>query len=407
LSEHIDVHGPPPTLGGADGPALIETVARSGLRGRGGAAFPTAMKLAAVERSRHSSVVVANGAEGEPASAKDRLLLERSPHLVLDGALLAAQTVGARHVILCIRQNAPRAWASVAEAVTDREAAGMLPAQVQLVATPNCYLAGEESALVRYLNGGPAKPTFVPPRPFERGVAKQPTLVQNVETLSHLALIARHGADWFRQTGTAQEPGTILVTLSGAVTDPGVYEIELGTSLVDLLGAAGGTTEPVRAVLLGGYFGSWLDVEVARDLLLHEEHLRPLGGGLGSGVIVLLPDSACGVAESARIAAYLAREAAGQCGPCTNGLGAIADGIAGIAEGKGRPTVEEDLDRWSALVRGRGACHHPDGAIRFVLSALDVFADEFAEHGRRGPCPLCTATSYLPVPEPKRARRLR
>jgi NADH:ubiquinone oxidoreductase subunit F (NADH-binding) len=406
LPEHVDLHGPPPTLGSADGSTLIEMVAHSGLRGRGGAAFPTATKLAAVKQSSGSAVVVVNGAEGEPASAKDQWLLERSPHLVLDGALLAAQAVGAGDVIVCIRQGAVGAWKSIAEAVAERDAARTLPARVRLVATPNRYLAGEESALVRLLDGGPAKPTFVPPRPFERGVARQPTLVQNVETLSHLALIARHGADWFRQAGTAQEPGTALVTLSGAVTDPGVYEIGFGTSLRDLLGASGGTTEPVRAVLLGGYFGSWLDVDLACDLRLHEEHLRPLGGGLGSGVIVVLPDSACGVAESARVAAYLAREAAGQCGPCTNGLGAIADAIVRMAQGRAGPTVEEDLDRWGALVPGRGACHHPDGAIRFVLSALDVFADEFAEHRRRGPCPHCAAPPLLPIPAPGRKRRL-
>jgi NADH:ubiquinone oxidoreductase subunit F (NADH-binding) len=406
LSDHVEIHGPPPTLGGADRSTFIEMVAKSGLRGRGGAAFPTATKLAAVERSG-SAVVVVNGAEGEPASAKDRWLMESSPHLVLDGALLAAEAVGADDVIVCIRQAAASAWESVAQAVADREAARMLPAQVRLISTPNSYLAGEESALVRFLNGGPAKPSFVPPRPFQRGVARRPTLVQNVETLSHLALIARHGPDWFRRAGTAQEPGTALVTLSGAVTDPGVYEIGFGTSLVDLLGAAGGTTGPVRAVLLGGYFGSWLDTDAARDLLLHEEHLRPLGGGLGSGVIVVLPDSACEVAETARVISYLAREAAGQCGPCTNGLTAVANGVVEMARGTADPMIEESLERWSAVVPDRGACNHPNGAIRFVLSALTVFSEEFAEHRRRGPCMLCTAPELLPIPAPAREWRLR
>src|SRR5205807_6076415 len=177
---------------------------------------------------------------------------------------------------------------SAAAAIAEREAAGMV-VPVRLVVTPGSYLAGEESALVRFLNGGPAKPTFVPPRPFERGVARRPTLVQNLETLAHLALIGRHGPDWFREAGTAHEPGTALVTLSGGVGAPGVYEIGLGTSLHDLLVAAGGATAPVRAILVGGYFGSWLELGVARDLILHEEHLRPLGGGLGSGVIAILP----------------------------------------------------------------------------------------------------------------------
>jgi NADH:ubiquinone oxidoreductase subunit F (NADH-binding) len=399
LSDHVDIHGPPPSIGGSDGEALIEMVANAGLRGRGGAAFPTATKLAAVESSASGAVVVVNGAEGEPASAKDRWLMESSPNLVLDGALIAAQAIGAGDVFVCIRQAAPDAWMSVAQAIEEREAARMLPAQVHLVCTPNSYLAGEESALVRFINGGPAKPTFVPPRPFERGVARRPTLVQNVETLSHLALIARHGPDWFRGSGTPQEPGTALVTLAGAVTDPGVYEIGFGTSLVDLLAAAGGTSGPVRAVLLGGYFGSWLDTDTARNLRLHEEHLRPLGGGLGSGVIVVLPDTACGVAEVARVVGYLAREAAGQCGPCTNGLNAVADGIFQMASGTADPTIEESLDRWCSVVPDRGACHHPNGAIRFVLSALTVFSDEFADHRRGGPCELCAAPKLLPIPE--------
>lgn len=407
LSEHLEVHGEPPDFRGAGGADLIEMIARSGLRGRGGAAFPTATKLTAA-RSRGETVVVANGVESEPASAKDRWLLERSPHLVLDGAFLAAQAVGAGNVIVCVRRSAARAIERVAGAVAERETAGKLPVSIELVATPDSYLAGEETALVRFLNGGPAKPTFVPPRPFERGVAKRPTLVQNVETLAQLALIARHGAEWFRQAGTDEEPGTALMTISGAVNDPGVFEIEFGTPLRDLLGAAGGATEPVRAVLLGGYFGSWIDVDAARNLLLHEEHLRPLGGGLGSGAIVILPDSACGVAESARVVAYLAAQAAKQCGPCTNGLGSISDGIGRMARGTAEPTTGENLARWSAVVPGRGACHHPDGAVRFAMSALSVFSEEFAQHRQRGPCARCAAPALLPIPPvPTRKRRQR
>ena len=246
---------------------------------------------------------------------------------------------------------------SAASAIADRDAAGMPSVPIRLVATPSSYLAGEESALVRFLNGGPPKPTLVPPRPFERGVAKRPTLVQNLETLSHLALIARYGPKWFREAGTAHEPGTALVTVSGAVAEPGVYEIGFGTSLRDLLGAAGGATAPVRAVLVGGYFGSWMDVGVARDVILHEEHLRPLGGGLGSGVIAVLPDDACGVAESARVLDYLTAEAAGQCGPCTHGLGALAGAVTQMSDGRAGP---ESRTTWRA---GRRSCPSAAPAI--------------------------------------------
>jgi NADH:ubiquinone oxidoreductase subunit F (NADH-binding) len=405
LAEHLETHGEAPVLARGEGPELIDWVARAGLRGRGGAAFPTATKLAAVADAGRGSIVVANGAEGEPASAKDRRLLEWSPHLVLDGALLAAQAVGADEVILCVREGAVEALERARAALAERESAGMAPLPVQLAVTPNSYLAGEESALVRFLNGGPAKPTFVPPRPFERGVARRPTLVQNLETLAHLALIARHGPEWFREAGTEREPGTALVTLSGAVSVPGVYEIGLGTPLRDLLVAAGNATAPVRAVLVGGYFGSWLELGTARDVILHEEHLRPLGGGLGAGVIAVLPDEACGVAESVRVLDYLTVEAAGQCGPCTHGLDAIAGAFIQMARGQASPTVEEDVVRWSEMVQGRGACHHPNGAVRFALSALDVFADEFAEHRRSGLCPNCNGPALLPVPTGAGRRR--
>jgi NADH:ubiquinone oxidoreductase subunit F (NADH-binding) len=407
LEQHLHEHGEAPAIAAPARAELIAAVAASGLRGRGGAAFDTATKLAAVERSGASAVVVVNGAEGEPASAKDRWLLVKSPHLVLDGALLAAQAVAATDVIVCIRESAVAAHESVAVAVAERESARTLPAAVQILATPDTYLAGEESALVRYVNGGPAKPTFVPPRPFARGVARRPTLVQNVETLAQLALIARYGASWFRQLGTAEEPGTALVTLSGAVSEPGVYEIAFGTPLRELVRAARGTVEPVRAVLVGGYFGTWIDALAARDVALDERHLAPLGAALGSGVIGVLGESACGVAETANIVSYLARESAGQCGPCTYGLGAIAEGIEAIRRGDAEPAIEERLTRWSAVVSGRGACHHPDGAVRLALSGLEVFREEFADHRRGGACARCDGPPFLPIPDRSAGARRR
>ena len=406
LPEHLELHGHAPVVGEHDRQALIDEVSRAGLRGRGGASFPTATKLTAVAESGRDGVVVVNGAEGEPASAKDRWLLERSPHLVLDGSLLAAAAVGASEVIVCVGGRSAGAWDSVAHAFAELDATSPPPIPMRLVAAPASYLAGEESALVRFLNGGPAKPTFIPPRPFESGVGRRPTLVQNVETLAHLALIARHGADWFRQAGTASESGTALVTLSGGVAVPGVYEIEPGTPLRDLLGRAGGATDAVRALLLGGYFGSWVDVADARNLVLDEEHLRPLGTSFGSGVIAVLTDSDCGVAETARVLAYLSDEAAGQCGPCTNGLGAIAGAVSRIARGAAEPDIDESLARWCAMVPGRGACHHPDGAVRFAVSALNVFQPELADHRQHGLCAHCTAPAVLPVPQstPNRGR---
>ena len=182
LAAHLAHYGPLPE----GGPAVIDATEQSGLRGRGGAGFPTAVKLAAVARGRGRAVVVANGTEGEPASAKDKALLGHAPHLVLDGATVAAQTVGAREIVLCVERNRTATHAAVAAAIAERRAAGLEPVPVRLEAAPDRYVAGEESALVHWLNGGEAKPTFVPPRPFEKGVGGRPTLVDNVETLAHL-----------------------------------------------------------------------------------------------------------------------------------------------------------------------------------------------------------------------------
>jgi NADH:ubiquinone oxidoreductase subunit F (NADH-binding) len=267
LDEHLDLYGPA-SEAGEDPRMLIETVERSGLRGRGGADFPTATKLRAVATAQRLPVGVANGVEGEPLSAKDKVVLAAVPHLVIDGAVLAAQAVGAEDVLLCVADDAREVGAAVDAALAERDSYSPDHVRVRLERVPNRYLTGEESALVHLINGGPAKPTFIPPRPFERGVRGRPTLVQNVETLAHVAQIARWGAGWFRELGTALDPGSALVTLSGAVRRPGVYEIECEATLRDIVALAGGPAEPLEAFLIGGYFGSWFDAERALSLRL-------------------------------------------------------------------------------------------------------------------------------------------
>lgn len=379
--EHLAVHGPLPERRHD----LIDAVAAAGLRGRGGAAFPTATKLAAVAGRRGRKVVVVNGAEGEPMSRKDRVLLERAPHLVLDGAVLAAQAVGAREVIVAAPEDAARARASLAQALAERpDAAG-----VRVVGIPRRYLAGEETALVGFLSGGGLTPTLAPPRPDQRGVSRRPTLVQNAETLAHVALIARHGGAWFRALGTADRPGSALATLSGAVARPGVYELAPGMALGRLVEVAGGLVEPARAVLVGGYFGRWLSWPQAERLALDAD--------LGAGVVCVLGASACPAAELARATAWLAGESAGQCGPCVHGLAAIADAIERMVAGRADADVVTRLERWCGQVERRGACRHPDGVARFVRSGLQVFAGELDDHHLHGPCADCARTPVLGV----------
>jgi NADH:ubiquinone oxidoreductase subunit F (NADH-binding) len=316
LDSHLERYGALPHLGAE----LIALVEESGLRGRGGGGFPAARKMAAVASHSGRSVVVVNAVEGESASGKDRALLRHLPQLVLDGAVLAAEAVGAQEAIVAVGGASEIEIAALASAITARARRG-LDGRVRLraVSAPRTFVAGEETALVRFLDGGPAKPTFTPPRPFERGIGGAPTLVHNAETLAHVALVARFGPGWFRELGSADEPGSAHVTLSGAVRRAGVYEIALGTTVEHVLERAGGASAPLRAVLVGGYFGGWLDSGTATGLPLLDAALSPHGAGLGARAIVALPADACGVVETARVARYLADESAGQCGPCVFG----------------------------------------------------------------------------------------
>jgi NADH:ubiquinone oxidoreductase subunit F (NADH-binding) len=322
--------------------------------------------------------VVANGSEGEPLSRKDKALLGCVPHLVLDGAALAATAVGADEVVVAVGQGAARERSALTRAVAERTGRGLDRVRFQVAAAPEGFVVGEETALLSWLSGRAAKPTLVPPRPSERGMRGRPTLVQNVETLAQLALVARYGPEWFRELGTDAEPGSALVTLSGAVSRPGVYEVGLGMPIRDLVEWAGGTTEPVSAYLIGGYFGSWVAAADAERAALLDSQLTPLGASLGARTLFLLSGRVCGVVETARLARYLATESAGQCGPCVHGLDAIAGGLERLA----RPERVDlaRLERWLEQVRGRGACRHPDGAVRLIASAFQVFAREVELH---------------------------
>jgi NADH:ubiquinone oxidoreductase subunit F (NADH-binding) len=376
LHEHERVHGPVPAISPRE---LIEAVELSGLRGRGGADFPTARKLRAVAAANRRPTVVVNGSETEPTSLKDRLLLGRLPHLVLDGAELAAGAVGAREVIVKVGEGASGSLQALEAAIGMRHGDRV---SFSLVAGPEGYVMGEESAVVQFLDRGRSLPTFVPPRPFERGLRGRPTLIQNPETLAQIALVARYGPTWYRELGTTADPGSVLVTIRGAVASPGVYELAFGTPMTELLTAAGGATEPLQALLVGGYFGTWVTASRAFRLRLAREDLRSLGCSLGSGALFALGESACGLHESALVIDYLASESAGQCGPCVHGLRAIADAFAALADGVAHGSERDRILRWTGEIRGRGACHHPDGAARFVESALTVFGEELQDHSR-------------------------
>ncbi|MEY9856183.1 NADH:ubiquinone oxidoreductase subunit F (NADH-binding) [Catenulispora sp. GAS73] len=371
-----------------DGRQIVVAAELSGLCGQGGAAFPAHRKMTAVReaarRSGRRAVVVANGSEGEPASAKDKALLWHAPHLVLDGMALAAAAVGADRAFLAVESG--HGLGRYLTAMSRQRPAPAVP--VTIIEVPQRFLSGQESALVSFLDGGPALPRYQARPVFERGVGGGPTLVQNVETLAHLALIARHGPGWYR-SGAA----TSLFTVREADSAPTVVEAMPGTPLGVLTGAGAATGQ---ALLVGGYHGTWLPLTATA---LEAASPATLGVPLGAGLLAVLPHDRCGLVETASVLRYLALESAGQCGPCLNGLPRMAAAFNELAHPTPRSDLRrlrDDLSRWAGLITGRGACRHPDGSARLARSALIAFAAEVDDHAR-GRCRAPGRPPMLPT----------
>ncbi|WP_269936604.1 NADH-ubiquinone oxidoreductase-F iron-sulfur binding region domain-containing protein [Arthrobacter sp. HY1533] len=371
LASHALAFGPVP-LDRVDY-SFISVVEASGLTGRGGAAFSSWRKMAATGQARGGRAagpaVVANGAEGEPLSFKDKALLAHSPHLVIDGLLVAGRALQAPLMYI---YATPAVLPVVGAAVAARGDAR----RIKVVPAPETFIAGQASAVVNSISTGIALPTDRRLRLGESGVKGRPTLVFNVETLAHIALIARHGAARFRSVGSDRDPGTRLVSLSGSCADQ-VLEVEGDASLARILSTAGVDLAEVQAVLVGGYHGRWVrPLDYRLSPAGPESHVvRP-----GAGVIHVLPATGCGLEATARIVRYLAAQSARQCGPCMFGLPAMSRVLDAIACGEQDPGLPGELARLGHLVGGRGACHHPDGTARLVGSALETFSDDVAAH---------------------------
>lgn len=377
LAEHRQRYGELPTLSAT---SLAHCLTEAGLTGRGGAGFPTGRKIASITGRR--PVVIGNGAEGEPLSSKDATLLSRAPHLVLDGLSVTATAVAADSVVLYVPR---RAAAAVQVALTERAATKTDRHRITVIEAPDRFVAGEESAVISRIEGGPALPRDRSELTTTSGVRGRPTLVNNVETLAHIGLIARYGAAWFRGVGDSAEPGTMLVTLSGAHAQPGVAEVPTGSRLADILTIVGHTDlRRVRALLLGGYHGSWIPAR-ALGARLSRDGLAPLGATPGAGVMHVLGRDECGLERVADVATYLAGQSARQCGPCVNGLPRLAQLLGQLAYGQVDDLLIGEIRRTVGLIDGRGSCRHPDGTARMVRTALIVFDDDIAQH-RRGRC---------------------
>ncbi len=369
LRLHRQLHGPAPSL---RAPELIDACRRVRMVGRGGAAFPVASKLDALRPG--ARVVVVNATESEPASYKDQVLVTQAPHLVLDGAALAAGAIAARTVHIAVHDESQ--LASLRYAIEQRPDRTLF----RVTVIGGGFVAGEARSVVRALNGGPALPPGRRTLPSDRGVGGAATFLSNAETFAQLAVLASLGPRRYAAVGSSDEPGTSLISIDGAVERPGVVEVANGAELNVVLSSA--RARPAAALVVGGYHGMWLKPDPG--LRLSRRGLAAVGGTLGAGVVLVVDDRTCALGELARVARWLAGESAQQCGPCRFGLPALAQDVEALMSGS--PLASTSLHRHADLVTRRGACAHPDGAARLLSSGVSVLAHEIAVHQRHGSC---------------------
>lgn len=367
LAAHRDRLGPAPT---PSAEALVDMARAVDLRGRGGAGFPFAIKLSTA--ARRKAVVVVNASEGEPASHKDAALITCSPHLVLDGAAAVAHALGTREVHVVVPSEFPAIRLVVEKALRERARAGERT-KVRLHDAAPRFVAGQAQAVLQLLAGRDNLPVTSWQPEAVSGHRGRPTLLSNAETFAHIGHLARVGPQGYAAHGTATEPGTTLLTLRGDGMDPQVREVAYGTPLAHVLDEA----EMTRPLLLGGYHGTWLRPAQLRGLTFSRKDIAQAGATLGAGVVLPLAEGWCPLVRTAALVDYLAGQSAGRCGPCLNGLPAMAAALDALVHGGGPVRRVEEL---CGLVVRRGACAHPDGTARLVTSMLQRFPQEVDSH---------------------------
>ena len=349
---------------------IIAAVRDAGLTGRGGANYPAAAKWEAARAHPGPRYLVVNGAEGEPGSYKDRHLLARAPHQVLEGALIAAQVAEASEIVVYINSEFRAAHDALARAIDELRGSDLAGAlvPVRLLLEDHIYIAGEETALLAVLMGRPAWPWPKPPYPTERGYLHRPTVINNVETLAHVPVILRRGADWYRQ----HQP--CLFSVSGDVARPGVFELPLGIPARDLIAQAGGPLagDQVAAMLPGGYSLPWLRADQL-DVSLEADALKAAGTGLGASVIVVGEQQGLGLA-AAKIAAFFARETCESCPICVTGTARLAELLRPAAAQPLSAAESRDITAFAAEHRGKGICTLLDSAATMAQASAPQLA---------------------------------
>ncbi len=368
---HRVQYGDLPRVGLAELTALTHQIR---LRGRGGGAFPFTTKLHTTSQGRRRAVVVVNLSESEPGSAKDTALALTRPHLILDGASAAARALGTWEVHVALSAKRPMAYEQMVQAISERDD----PIDWQPHLGEDKFVAGQSRAVIELLSGRPNRPVTAWEPEAVSGHRGRPTLLSNAETWAHVGRLVLLGATAYSRFGTTSEPGTTLLTHTEVGVQPTVLEVEYGTPWREVL--------PVRShgrgSLIGGFHGAWLPWASLATGHVSIDAMRSIGGGLGAGAVLTPGIGDCPVRLTARITKYLAQQSARKCGPCLNGLPALAGALVAVSDGTGAP---EEVRRLSALVAGRGACSHPDGTVRLVASMLAAFPEEVTAHAH-GEC---------------------
>ncbi|MEV2225933.1 NADH-ubiquinone oxidoreductase-F iron-sulfur binding region domain-containing protein [Nocardia vinacea] len=369
--------------------AITSEVARSGLRGRGGAEFPAAEKWRAARCHPGSRYVVANGDEGDPGSFCDRLLMERDPHRVLEGLALCGYAVGAHRGIVLVRSEYPAALAAMRLAVEQARTAGHLGQNVRdsgvdfdidVHEGAGSYTAGEETALLRSLTGLRGSVQARPPYPTDCGIAGRPTVVHNVETLAAIPWIVRHGGDAYAEMGRNTETGTKLVSLSAGFAAPGVYEVEFGVPLRDIVEKLGGGTcdgRPLRAVQVGGPLGGFLGPDDLDIAFTDAELAARAGVSLGHGGMVAIDDRVPAIALLRQLWRFAAEESCGSCAPCR--VGATRGRELSVRAASAQEATGPEVSRLLDIMRTGSMCAFGTGVAGAVRSLMRVYADEFSD----------------------------
>jgi NADH-quinone oxidoreductase subunit F len=377
---------------------IVEIVLNSGLRGRGGAGFPTGRKWMFLPKEVYPRYLVCNADEGEPGTFKDRLLMEQDPHGLLEGIILSSFACQAEHAFIYIRGEYDLSYRRLARAVAQAYEWGFLGRDIRgsgydlelsIMRGAGAYICGEETALLSSLEGSRGHPKLKPPFPAAEGLYRRPTIVNNVETLFNVPFIVMNGAAWYRQWGTERSPGLKLFSVSGHVARPGVYELPLSTPMRVLIDeVCGGPKDgvPLKAIIPGGSSTRMLRAEVALEARLDYEALNEAGSELGSGGVIAVNETTCIVGLVKRLAAFYKHESCGKCIPCREGTDWMFKILRRIEAGQGR---EEDLplllDICGNIAR-RSFCPLGDAAVQPVRSSIERFGEEYEFHIREKRC---------------------